>query len=125
MTGDYGHTDADGCFYIDGRKKNVIFVLSSIVHPEDVEKILEECPLIREAAAIGEPHAETGETVVACVVLKDGYEMSERDVLKLFDGRLAGFQKPTRVLFLSSIPHNLSGKIQRDSLADIVESFAA
>ena len=64
------------------------------MYPADLERILDECEAIAEAAVVGCPDAETGEALVACVVLKEGHWLSSDQVKALFEGRLASYQHP-------------------------------
>ncbi len=120
LTGDVGHVDDDGYFYVDDRIKDVVIVGASNVYPADGERILAECDAIEEAAIVGRPDPELGESLVACVVLKEGHEMDSRQLRELFKGRLASYQHPHHVMFMDSIPHTALGKIQKSALRQIV-----
>lgn len=119
-TGDVGHQDDDGYYYVDDRIKDVVIVGASNVYPADGERILAECEAIEEAAIVGRPDPELGESLVACVVLKEGHKMNSRELRALFKGRLAPYQHPHHVLFMDSIPHTALGKIQKNALRQIV-----
>ena len=119
-TGDVGHQDDDGYFYVDDRIKDIVIVGASNVYPADGERILAECEAIEEAAIVGRPDPELGESLVACVVLKEGHNMNSRDLRALFKGRLAAYQHPHHVMFMESIPHTALGKIQKAALRRIV-----
>jgi fatty-acyl-CoA synthase len=97
-TGDVGHTDAEGYFYIDERLKDIIIVGASNVYPADVERILAECEAIAEAAVVSRPDRDFGEVPVACVVLREGRVMSADQVKGLLKDRLAEYQHPRDVL---------------------------
>ena len=71
-TGDVGHVDEEGYFYIDDRVKDVIIVGVSNVYPAELDNILADVPGIAEAAIVGRPDDELGEVPVACVVLREG-----------------------------------------------------
>ena len=120
LTGDVGHQDDDGYFYVDDRIKDIVIVGASNVYPADGERILAECDAIKEAAIVGRPDPELGESLVACVVLKEGYKMDARELRALFKGRLATYQHPHHVLFMDSIPHTALGKIQKSALRRMV-----
>jgi fatty-acyl-CoA synthase len=121
-TGDVGHQDDNGYFYVDDRIKDIVIVGASNVYPADGERILAECDAIEEAAIVGRPDPELGETLVACVVLKEGHEMDSRALRALFKGRLATYQHPHHVMFMESIPHTALGKIQKNALRRIVRN---
>lgn len=120
LTGDVGQTDEDGYFYIIDRIKDIVIVGGTNVYPADCERILAECEAIEEAAIVGKPDPVTGEAIVACVVLKEGYAMSAQDVCALFIGRLAAFQYPQHVVFLDALPRNTVGKIEKSALRALV-----
>jgi fatty-acyl-CoA synthase len=120
LTGDIGHIDDEGFFYVDDRIKDIIIVGSSNVYPDDLERILLECDAVDEAAVVGRPDPENGEAIVACIVLKKGQTMSEQEVIALFDGRLAEYQKPSDILFMESIPKTMSGKVHKLTLRQLV-----
>ncbi len=115
-TGDVGHIDEDGYFYIDDRMKDIVIVGASNVYPADLERILDECEAIAEVAVIGRPDAETGEALVACVVVKEGHSLTAEQVKALFEGRLASYQHPQDVVFMESLPHTAVGKVQKPEL---------
>lgn len=120
LTGDVGHQDDDGYFYVDDRIKDIVIVGASNVYPADGERILAECDAIEEAAIVGRPDPELGESLVACVVLKKGQKMNSRELRDLFKGRLASYQHPHHVMFMDAIPHTPLGKIQKTALRRIV-----
>lgn len=122
LTGDVGHMDDDGFFYVDDRIKDIVIVGASNVYPADAERILAECDAIEEAAIVGRPDPELGESLVACVVLKEGHKMNSRQLRALFKGRLATYQHPHHVMFLESIPHTALGKIQKSALRQLVQT---
>lgn len=115
-TGDVGHIDEEGYFYIDDRMKDIVIVGASNVYPADLERILDECEAIAEAAVVGRPDAETGEALVACVVVKEGHSLNSDQVKALFEGRLASYQHPRDVVFMDSLPHTAVGKVQKPEL---------
>jgi fatty-acyl-CoA synthase len=118
-TGDVGYTDPQGYFYVVDRIKNIVIVGSSNVYPIDLEVVLAECNEIEEAAVVGCPDADTGEALVACVVLKSGGRMTEAQVKALFRGRLAEYQHPRHVLFMDSLPKTSLGKVQKSELTNL------
>ena len=115
-TGDVGHIDEEGYFYIDDRMKDIVIVGASNVYPADLERILDECEAIAEVAVVGRPDAETGEAIVACVVVEEGYSLTAEQVKGLLEGRLASYQHPQDVVFMDSLPHTAVGKVQKPEL---------
>ena len=119
-TGDVGHIDEEGYFYIDDRMKDIVIVGASNVYPADLERILDECEAIAEVAVVGRPDAETGEALVACVVVKEGQSLTADQVKGLLEGRLAPYQHPKDVVFMDSLPHTAVGKVQKPELRQMV-----
>jgi fatty-acyl-CoA synthase len=115
-TGDVGHTDGDGNFYVVDRTKDVIISGSENIYPAEVEIPLDECPDIVEAAVVARPDPRWGEVPVACVVRRDGSAITKDDVLALYRGRLARYKHPHDVIFMSALPRNVMGKILKFEL---------
>ncbi|MCI0548891.1 MAG: long-chain fatty acid--CoA ligase [Candidatus Rokubacteria bacterium] len=115
-TGDIGHQDEEGFFYIDDRKKDVVISGGENIYPAELENVLADCPAIAEAAVIGRPDPRWGEIPVACVVLKPGASLSREDVLALFRDRLARYKHPRDVVFLDVLPRTAMGKVQKFAL---------
>jgi amino acid adenylation domain-containing protein len=80
--------------------------------------VLESCPAVLEAAAVGVPDRYVGEEVVAFVVLRSGMTCSERELLGFCESRLGPFKTPARIHFVADLPKGPSGKIQRLKLQE-------
>ncbi len=120
-TGDVGHVDTDGNFHVVDRTKDVIISGSENIYPAELEIPLDACPDIAEAAVVGRPDARWGEVPVACVVRRKGSAITKRDVLALFDGRLAGYKHPRDVVFMDALPRNVMGKILKYELREAIK----
>lgn len=121
-TGDLARCDGAGFYEIVGRSKDMIISGGENVYPAEIENLLADCPLVHEAAVVGEPDARWGEVVVAVVVRKPGAELDAAQLLKLFDGRLARFKHPKRIVFCDALPKTALGKVQK---AGLLASLAA
>jgi|CXWL01.1.fsa_nt_gi fatty-acyl-CoA synthase len=119
-TGDLARIDEEGYYWIIGRSKDVIISGGENIYPAELENVLADCPAIAEAAVIGMEDPKWGEAACACVVTRQA--MDEASVLNLFDGRLAKFKHPRRVVFLESLPRNAMGKVQKAALRQLVGS---
>jgi len=119
LTGDIGHCDADGYFYITGRKKDMLLVNGINVYPREIEEVLYLFPGVREAAVIGIPDARKGEQPLAFVAAHEGVMLEEKALLEFVRERLAEYKAPRRVVFLSVLPHNATGKILKNELRKI------
>ncbi len=119
-TGDIGHQDADGFYYIDDRKKDVVISGGENIYPAELENVLADCPQIAEAAVIGRPDPEWGEVAVACIVPKPNATLTREEVLALFQDRLARYKHPRNVVFLETLPRTAMGKVQKHELRHLL-----
>lgn len=83
------------------------------VAPAELENILKEHPAIVDAAIVGVPDAITGERPRAFVVLKQGVNVTDKEIIDFVGNKVAPYKKVTQVTFLGSIPKNTTGKILR------------
>lgn len=113
-TGDIGVRDADGFFWIKDRLKDLIIVGGVNVYPREVEDVLASHPAILEAAVIGVPHDQWGESVKAFVVLKE--PLTEEALRDYVATRLADYKRPRSYEFRDSLPHNANGKVLKHEL---------
>jgi acyl-CoA synthetase (AMP-forming)/AMP-acid ligase II len=117
-TGDMARMDADGYLYLVDRKNDMIVSGALNVYPSEVERILQEHDSIFEVAVIGVESEKWGEEVKAVVVLKEGSNASESEIIVFCEGKLAGFKKPKSVEFIDKLPRNLTGKILKKDLRE-------
>ena len=117
-TGDIGHRDADGFYTIDDRKKDVIISGGENIYPAEIENILADMPELAEYAVVGAPSKRWGQAPVACIVLREGASLDERQLLDRFNGLLARYKHPRSVLFLPALPRNAMGKVLKYQLRE-------
>jgi len=115
-TGDLGRMDEDGLLYIVDRKKDMIIRGGENVFPVEVEEVLYEIPEVLEAAVIGVPHSTYGEVPKAFVVLKEGKQLTQEEVLSACSKSLAKYKLPVEVEFIEVLPRNASGKVLKTTL---------
>jgi long-chain acyl-CoA synthetase len=116
-TGDVGYRDADGFFYIVDRKSDMIIRGGENIYPREIDEVLYQHPAVAAAATIGVPNQLYGEEVAAFIVLKDGGEASEEEIISLCRSRLADYKCPKTVRFVSEIPKGPTGKLLKRELA--------
>jgi O-succinylbenzoate-CoA ligase len=109
-TGDIAKVDEEGYYYITDRKKDMIISGGENVYPAEIEGVLYSHPDILEAAVIGMPSDEWGESPLAVVVPKEGAGLTEQQVIDYCNGRLARYKMPKAVVFTQEIPRNPTGK---------------
>jgi acyl-CoA synthetase (AMP-forming)/AMP-acid ligase II len=117
-TGDGGTLDDEGYLTISDRRKDVIVTGGENVASVEVEDCLFSHEAVAEVAVIGVPSEKWGETIKALVVLADGAEASEQELIAHCKSRLAGYKSPTSVEFRDSIPRTATGKIQKFRLRE-------
>jgi fatty-acyl-CoA synthase len=115
-TGDVGACDDDGYLWIVDRKKDLIVSGGENIYPAELEALLTAQESIADAAVVGGPDPRWGEAPVAFVVRRHGAALDESAVKALFDGRLARFKHPQRVIFVETLPRNAMGKVLRYEL---------
>jgi malonyl-CoA/methylmalonyl-CoA synthetase len=115
ITGDVAIMDGDGRVTISGRAKDLIITGGFNVYPREVEDVIDSLPGVSESAAIGVPHPDFGEAVVA-VIATAGALPGERELIALMAERLAKFKLPKRVFAVRELPRNAMGKVQKAEL---------
>ncbi len=116
MTGDSAKKDEDGYFWIIGRVDDVIKVSGYRLGTAEIESALVSHPSVAEAAAIGLPHEVKGNAIHTFVILKTGFEKSDKlaEELRQHVGHEVGpIAKPEHIEFVDSLPKTRSGKIMR------------
>ncbi len=116
LTGDIGHVDADGYYYITDRKKDMLLVNGINVYPREIEEVLYQFKGVKEAAVIGVPDARKGEQAVAYLSVNDGVTLDEKALLQFVRERLADYKVPKKVVILPALPRNSTGKILKTAL---------
>lgn len=113
-TGDMGYLDSDGYLYVVERKKDMIIRGGFNIYPHDVEEVLNRHPAVVESAVIGIPSERMGEEVKAFVVVR---EPVDAETLKAFCREaLANYKTPSEIAFVSALPRNQVGKIDKKEL---------
>lgn len=120
-TGDQALRDADGYYYIVGRKKDMYISGGENIYPAEIENVLAEHPDIVEAAVIAVPDARWGEVGVAVVALRmPGTNTLTSDAVIAWCGeRLARYKLPRQVVFVESLPRNAMGKVIKQELREL------
>jgi fatty-acyl-CoA synthase len=117
-TGDLVRCDAEGYFYVAGRKKDMYKSGGENVYPVEIERYLSSHPAIREVAVIGVTDAKWGEVGKAFIALREGASLTADEVLHFCEGQLAKYKTPKHVAFLKELPKSDSGKILKRQLRE-------
>jgi acyl-CoA synthetase (AMP-forming)/AMP-acid ligase II len=115
-TGDLGHRDRNGLLYIDGREDDMIVSGGENVFPQEVENLLARQPGVADVAVLGVPDEEYGQRLAAYVVAAPGVTLSAGDLKQVVKEELAGYKVPRDIAFVSSVPRNQTGKVDRARL---------
>lgn len=86
------------------------------IYPREVEEILFEHEGIQEAAVVGVSHSYRGETVMAVIVLKEGYNLTEKELNKYSRNYLAAYKVPRIYKFVEELPKTTVGKVLKKDL---------
>ncbi|HHT47811.1 MAG TPA: AMP-binding protein [Firmicutes bacterium] len=110
-TGDLARRDANGYFRITGRIKDMIIRGGENIYPKEIEDFIYTHPKVKDVQVIGVPDQDYGEEIMACVILKDGMEMSAEELKEYVRSHMAKHKTPRYVEFVTEFPMNAAGKI--------------
>ena len=109
--GDIAYRDAEGYYFICDRRIDMIISGGANIYPAEVEAVLHAHPAVMDAAVIGVPDPEWGESVKAVVQLRAGATATEEELKAFSDERLAGYKKPRSIDFVDELPRDAAGKL--------------
>jgi long-chain acyl-CoA synthetase len=115
LTGDLARIDHQGFVFITGRKKDLILVSGFNVYPEEIERVIQKNPKVKEVAVIGVFSDKTGEAIKAFVVKKD-QSLTIEELLNDCRASLTGYKLPHEIVFLKYLPKSEIGKILKKDL---------
>ena len=115
-TGDVATIDERGFMAITDRTKDVIKSGGEWISSIDLENTATNHPKVTEAAVIGVNHPKWTERPLLLVQAKDGEELSKDEMLQWYEGKVAKWWIPDDVVFVDSLPHTATGKIQKFEL---------
>ena len=124
-TGDVATIDADGYMAITDRTKDVIKSGGEWISSIEVENVATDHPKVAEAAVIGHFHPKWSERPLLIVVRgPQGQDLSAKEMLAWFDGRIAKWWTPDAVEFVDELPHTATGKIQKVTLREVFKDYS-
>lgn len=121
-TGDIGHMDEDGFFYITDRKKDMIIRGGENIYPREIEEVIYSHPAVSLGTVIGVRDEIYGELPKAFIVLKEGESITEEEIIAYCKKHLANFKVPKYVEFRASLPQTPTGKIMKQPLREEEEA---
>ncbi|WP_170366045.1 long-chain-fatty-acid--CoA ligase [Ruegeria arenilitoris] len=117
-TGDVATLDPDGYMTIRDRSKDIIKSGGEWISSVELENIAVAHPKLATAAVIGVPHPKWDERPLLVAVKAEGEDPSEAELLEFFDGKIAKWQVPDKVVFVGALPLNATGKVLKRKLRD-------
>lgn len=117
-TGDIGYMDEEGYFYIVDRKKDLIITGGYNVYPREVEDVLYQHPVVKEACVLGVPDDYKGELVKAFITLKEDALVEENDIIEFCRKHLLPYKVPQEVEIRPELPMTAIGKILKRALRE-------
>ncbi len=119
-TGDLGYLDKSGFLFLAGRKKDMIISGGANVYPIDIERVLQEHPMVLEAAVFGVPDEKWGEKPVAAVVLVPKAETSASIAGEIREWTNKSvnskLERISDLVIVASLPRNVAGKVLKVKL---------
>ena len=120
-SGDIGHMDKDGYYYITGRLKDIIIRGGENISPKEVEDFIGTMPGVKDVAVVACPSKKYGEQPVAFVIPAEGVTLTEADVQAFCKDKISWFKIPKYVDFLDVFPMTASQKIQKYKLREMAK----
>ena len=115
-TGDVARMDEEGYFYLVDRAKDMYISGGENVYPAEVEKILKEHPEVEDAAVAGIPDQIWGEVGHAFIIARNGFNLTEEEIISFCKGKLARYKWPKKISFCNEFPRTTLGKIRKSQL---------
>lgn len=121
-TGDIGYLDKDGFLYVLDRRSDLIISGGENIYPAEIEGVLLSHQGVADAGVIGAEDNKWGQVPVAFIVKKEGFEITEAELLELCQQKLAKYKLPKKVFFVGDLPRNAAKKLMRRKLREWLES---
>lgn len=121
-SGDLAQMDANGCFHIVGRRKEMFISGGENVYPTEVEAAIASRPEVAECAVIGVPHPQWGEVGLAAISLKPGAALDAPRLSEALRPLLAGYKRPREFLFMPALPKTGAGKYDKPAIRRAYEA---
>ncbi|MDC8105161.1 AMP-binding protein [Chryseobacterium sp. B21-037] len=118
-TGDLAVMDSEGYITISGRIKDLIIRGGENISPKEIEDFLYTYPNILDVQIIGVPSEKFGEEVMAWVKVRNGFDVTEDELLNYCTGKIAHYKIPKYWKFVEEFPMTISGKIRKVEMREI------
>ena len=110
-TGDLARRLPDGNYKITGRIKDMIIRGGENIYPKEIEEFYYTHPAVKDVQVIGVPDKQYGEEIMACIILKEGAQVTEEELRQYALERMAKHKCPRYIEFVREFPMNAAGKI--------------
>ncbi len=117
-TGDLGHIDQDGYYYLTDRIKHIIISGGENISPKEVEVIINQIDGVAESSVVGIDDEKWGEKVVAAVVKKPDVNVGEAEIHKYCKKLLHNWKCPKEIAFVEELPRNTMGKVLKEEVKE-------
>jgi long-chain acyl-CoA synthetase len=116
-SGDLFRTDEEGWLYFVARRDDIIKSRGEKVSPREVENAIYSLEGVQDVAVIGVPDDVLGQAIKAFIVQREGFNLTEREVIRHCLARLENFMAPKVVEFVAELPKTDTGKIKKTGLS--------
>ena len=110
-TGDLACRTPEGNYRITGRLKDMIIRGGENIYPKEIEEFIYTHPSVKDVQVIGVPDESYGEEIMACIILKDGENITEAEMKQYILDHMAKHKVPKYIDFVDEFPMNAAGKI--------------
>jgi len=116
--GDVAYRDPEGYYFICDRRIDMIISGGVNIYPAEIEAVLHAHPWVFDAAVIGVPDEQWGESVKAVVQLRPGATVTGEELIAFCAERLAGYKKPRSIDFVDAVPRDAAGKLLKRKIRE-------
>jgi malonyl-CoA/methylmalonyl-CoA synthetase len=118
-TGDLGHIDEDGYYYLTDRIKHIIISGGENISPKEIEAAINQVRGVAESAVVGVHDEKWGEKIVAAVVRKSDSDVNADDIQAVCKKHLHNWKCPKEIIFVNELPRNTMGKVLKEEVKNL------
>ena len=118
-TGDLAMMDEEGYIHISGRIKDLIIRGGENISPKEIEDFLYQYPNVLDAQVIGVPSEKFGEEVMAWIKVREGFSLTEEELVNFCKGQIAHYKVPKYWKFVQEFPMTISGKVRKVEMREM------
>lgn len=118
-TGDLAMMDEEDYIHISGRIKDLIIRGGENISPKEIEDFLYQYPNVLDAQVIGVPSEKFGEEVMAWIKVREGFSLTEEELVNFCKGQIAHYKVPKYWKFVQEFPMTISGKVRKVEMREM------